>query len=176
MSDQWETFCDVGYYHMWRLRRKTERGWNDGFHINTKAEAEGLCELLNKLERELTEAREQRDRYKLACDQYSEDESLCKLHEVTEQRDEARSEIEKLKEELESHAWTISPAMAQAKIDELVEQRDRLAAIARELTAMIRVNVMSGRFAECSVEQIDEHLKPWNEKIAAVKGGSDERR
>ncbi len=46
---------------MWRLRRITERGWNDGFHINTKAEAEGLCELLNKLEGELTEAREQRD-------------------------------------------------------------------------------------------------------------------
>jgi hypothetical protein len=57
MSDQWETFCDVGYYHMWRLRRKTERGWNDGFHINTKAEAEGLCELLNKLERDRDEAR-----------------------------------------------------------------------------------------------------------------------
>jgi hypothetical protein len=56
MSDEWETFCDVGYYHMWRLRRKTERGWNDGFHINTKAEAEGLCELLNKLERERDEA------------------------------------------------------------------------------------------------------------------------
>ena len=55
MSDQWETFCDVGYYHMWRLRRKTERGWNDGFHINTKAEAEELCELLNKLERESDE-------------------------------------------------------------------------------------------------------------------------
>jgi hypothetical protein len=58
MSDQWETFCDVGYYHMWRLRLKTERGWNDGFHINTKAEAEGLCELLNKLEREVDEVRE----------------------------------------------------------------------------------------------------------------------
>jgi hypothetical protein len=57
MSDEWETFCDVSYYHMWRLRRKTERGWNDGFHINTKAEAEGLCELLNKLERERDEAR-----------------------------------------------------------------------------------------------------------------------
>jgi hypothetical protein len=42
---------------MWRLRRKTERGWNDGFHINTKAEAEGLCELLNKLERELDDYR-----------------------------------------------------------------------------------------------------------------------
>jgi hypothetical protein len=61
MSDQWETFCDVGYYHMWRLRLKTERGWNDGFHINTKAEAEGLCELLNKLEREVAEAKGQRD-------------------------------------------------------------------------------------------------------------------
>jgi hypothetical protein len=62
MSDQWETFCDVGYYHMWRLRLKTERGWNDGFHINTRAEAEGLCELLNKLERELAAVTEQRDR------------------------------------------------------------------------------------------------------------------
>jgi hypothetical protein len=59
MSDQWETFCDVGYYHMWRLRRKNERGWNDGFHINTRAEAEALCELLNKLEREVAEAKEQ---------------------------------------------------------------------------------------------------------------------
>ncbi len=144
MSEQWETFCDVGYYHMWRLRRKTERGWNDGFHINTKAEAEALCQLLNKLEGErdevlsdlefrrdlfklqeqqlndvraerdrlaeeldalkqsildlshpnmklLLEERdelcEQRDRYKLACDKYSEDEILCKLQEVTEQRD-----------------------------------------------------------------------------------------
>jgi hypothetical protein len=57
MSDQWETFCDVGYYHMWRLRRKNERGWNDGFHINTRAEAEGLCELLNKLEGEIERER-----------------------------------------------------------------------------------------------------------------------
>jgi hypothetical protein len=56
MSNQWETFCDVGYYHMWRLRRKNERGWNDGFHINTRDEAQALCQLLNKLERELTEA------------------------------------------------------------------------------------------------------------------------
>jgi len=55
MNDQWETFCDVGYYHMWRLRRITERGWNDGFHINTRDEAKAFCQLLNKLERELTE-------------------------------------------------------------------------------------------------------------------------
>ncbi len=134
MSDQWETFCDVGYYHMWRLRRKTERGWNDGFHINTKAEAEGLCELLNKLEGELNDYRN------LAF------QSERKLEEAQQQllvkrsnnrRLDARNkrlehESEKLKEELESHAWTISPAMAQAKIDELVEQRDRLAEALRE--------------------------------------------
>jgi hypothetical protein len=134
MSDQWETFCDVGYYHMWRLRRKTERGWNDGFHINTKAEAEGLCELLNKLERWVALA-------------------ISVL--------EFRRDLFKLQEQ---------------QLNDVRAERDRLAAIARELTAMIRVNVMWGRFAECSVEQIDEHLKPWNEKIAAVKGGSDERR
>ena len=56
-TDQWETYCDECYYHMWRLRRKTERGWHDGFHIHTGEEAKGLCDLLNKLERELAEAR-----------------------------------------------------------------------------------------------------------------------
>ena len=67
-TDQWEAYCDEWYYHMWRLRRKTERGWHDGFHIHTGDEAKGLCDLLNNLERELTavtkerdEAREQRD-------------------------------------------------------------------------------------------------------------------
>jgi len=128
MSDQWETFCDVSHYHMWRIRRITERGWNDGFHINTRAEAEGLCELLNKLEGELNDYRN------LAF------QSERKLEEAQQQllvkrsnnrRLDARNkrlehESEKLKEELESNAWTISPAMAQAKIDELVEQRDRL--------------------------------------------------
>jgi chromosome segregation ATPase len=47
------------------------------------------------------------------------------VQELEQQRNEARAEIEKLKEELEWQAWTISPAMAQAKIDKLVEQRDR---------------------------------------------------
>ena len=64
--------------------------------------------------------------------------------------------------------------MTPSEVYDLREQRDRLAIIARELTAMIRVNVMWGRFSECTVEQIDEYLKPWNEKIAAVEGGSDD--
>ena len=60
-TDQWEAYCDECYYHMWRLRRKTERGWHDGFHINKGDEAKGLCDLLNNLERELAEARGQVD-------------------------------------------------------------------------------------------------------------------
>jgi hypothetical protein len=55
---------------LWRLRRKNERGFNDGFHINNGDEAKGLCDLLNNLETELTAAREE-------------------LKAVTEQRDEA---------------------------------------------------------------------------------------
>jgi hypothetical protein len=93
MSDQWETFCDVGYYHMWRLRRKNERGWNDGFHINTKAEAEGLCELLNKLERELTEALSdlefRRDLFKLQEQQ---------LNDVRAERDRLAEALDMLDE------------------------------------------------------------------------------
>jgi hypothetical protein len=46
----WETFCDESYYDMWRVRRKTDRGWEDGFHLNKKLEAESLCNLLNQLE------------------------------------------------------------------------------------------------------------------------------
>ena len=60
-TDQWETYCDECYYHMWRLRRKTERSWHDGFHINKGDEAKGLCDLLNNLERELTAVTKERD-------------------------------------------------------------------------------------------------------------------
>jgi len=45
------------------------------------------ADFARKLERERDEAREQRDRLAEACDQYSEDEILCKLQEITEQRD-----------------------------------------------------------------------------------------
>jgi hypothetical protein len=97
MSDEWETFCDVGYYHMWRLRLKTERGWNDGFHINTRAEAEGLCELLNKLERERDEALSdlefRRDLFKLQEQQ---------LNDVRAERDRL---AEALREIAEGSPW-----------------------------------------------------------------------
>jgi len=40
-----------------------------------------------KLERERDEAREQRDRYKLACDKYSEDEMTNSLQSLKQERD-----------------------------------------------------------------------------------------
>jgi predicted transcriptional regulator len=104
------------------------------------------------------------------------------------ERDEARSEIKKLKEELESHAWTISPAMAQAKIDELVEQRDRLLA-EREQWRMSSVcrelREQRDRLAEALRElcetllndkprDITESLYKAGDALAAWKGGSDD--
>jgi hypothetical protein len=55
---EWETFCDISYYHLWRVRRKNERGFNDGFHLQHGEEAKALVELLNRLERERAEARD----------------------------------------------------------------------------------------------------------------------
>lgn len=52
---EWETFCDISYYHLWRVRRKDERGFNDGYHLQHGEEAKALVELLNRLERERDE-------------------------------------------------------------------------------------------------------------------------
>jgi len=72
-TDEWETYCDESYYHMWRVRRKNERGFNDGFHLNNGEGARQLVELLNKQDSKLTAARaelaavsEQRDRLAVA--------------------------------------------------------------------------------------------------------------
>jgi len=59
---EWETFCDPCYYDLWRVRRKNERGFNDGYHIHNGEEARALVELLNKLERELQAERALADR------------------------------------------------------------------------------------------------------------------
>lgn len=53
---EWETFCDESYYHLWRVRRKSDRNFKDGFHVQDGKEAAALVELLNGLERECDEA------------------------------------------------------------------------------------------------------------------------
>ena len=97
-NDEWETYCDEWYYHLWRLRRKNERGFNDGFHINNGDEAKGLCDLLNNLETELTAAQEESDKWEqLAHDKLSE---VCrqieKTRAVTEQRDRLAEALERI--------------------------------------------------------------------------------
>jgi hypothetical protein len=47
---------------MWRVRRKNERGFNDGFHLNNGEGARQLVELLNKQDNELAAVTCQRDR------------------------------------------------------------------------------------------------------------------
>jgi uncharacterized coiled-coil DUF342 family protein len=98
-TDEWETYCDECYYHMWRVRRKNERGFDDGFHLQNGNEANQLVELLNKQDDELTTVTEQRDRLAEACDQYSEDEILCKLQEITEQRDRLATILQGIRSE-----------------------------------------------------------------------------
>jgi hypothetical protein len=81
-TDEWETYCDECYYHMWRVRRKNERGFDDGFHVQNGEGARQLVELLNKQDSELTAVTEQRDGLRSGID-YASDQ----LHKVTEQRD-----------------------------------------------------------------------------------------
>jgi hypothetical protein len=54
------------------------------------------ADFARQLERELADMTKQRDHYKAACDQYSEDEMLCKLQEVTKQRDALADALESL--------------------------------------------------------------------------------
>lgn len=46
----WECFCDPFYYDMWCVRRKHERKFGQGFHINNGKEAQALTDLLNENE------------------------------------------------------------------------------------------------------------------------------
>lgn len=45
---EWEFFCDHSYYDKWAVRPKGETRWGHCFHLNSKDEAQGLCELLTQ--------------------------------------------------------------------------------------------------------------------------------
>ena len=165
MSDQWETFCDVGYYHMWRLRRKNERGWNDGFHISTKAEAEGLCELLNKLEREIERERA------LA------NEAIATWRKTREERDaaligynECRATIEDARRALgtTAHEGLLLAVMR------VTEQRDRLAEACKLLMRVIGDPNASAEDWWATEDEVNAAWNSGSEALAAVEGGSDD--
>lgn len=68
-----------------KLERERDEAREQGNDMREKWLAKGQC--CEYLGAELHEAIKQRDRLAKACDQYSEDEILCKLQTVTEQRD-----------------------------------------------------------------------------------------
>lgn len=149
-TDQWEAYCDECYYHMWRLRRKTERGWHDGFHIHTGEEAKGLCDLLNKLERELDELRRwtsvngvielQRERDELKALLTKEQGAVTisrndYVQELERERDEAR----KLFQSSKRARASLSEACdyLQRELAEARGQRDRLAEVIEAASVLI---------------------------------------
>jgi hypothetical protein len=120
-TDVWEAYCDECYYHMWRLRRKTERGWDDGFHIHTGEEAKGLCETLNKLERERDEARAESIRWMSIAEGRGRTDDDEQLATAESQLASYKARYIKLagKYAIETH--------------EITAQRDRLAAVLQRI-------------------------------------------
>jgi len=48
---------------------------------------------------------------------------------------------------------------------ELERELDEAKTLAGELIAMIRLNVMRDTFRDATIEQVDEHLRPWIERL-----------
>jgi hydrogenase maturation factor len=65
----------------------------------------------------------------------------------------------------------------ESELAEAKNQRDRLAVICGELIAAVRVNSMRDTFRGATHNQVEEWLKQWVDRLAAVKGvkgGNDE--
>jgi len=88
-KDEWETYCDECYYHLWRVRRKNERGFNDGYHVHNGKEAKALVDLLNKQDSELNAVTEQRDAVTLRLGRTQE-----KMFNAERQRDRLAEDTE----------------------------------------------------------------------------------
>jgi hypothetical protein len=115
-TDEWEAYCDECYYHFWRLRRKTERGWYDGFHIHTGEEAKGLCDLLNNLETELTAVTEQRDAASAEFYRYHGlwDRATKQLETVMYQRDRLAEALNKYRGQIDNEGNHSAPEALQS--------------------------------------------------------------
>ena len=105
---EWETFCDLCYYDLWRVRRKNERGFNDGYHIHNGDEARALVELLNSLERDIAGWE---TKWKCAVEMAAIAEN---------ERDELKEKLDA--QELEMFAIRSSLSDAKAEIEEIQEQ------------------------------------------------------
>ena len=155
-TDQWETW----------LRRKNERGWHDGFHINKGDEAKGLCDLLNNLERERDEARDAANKAKAYKRVLKETNAQLKR-----ERDEARGELagieDKMRVELGGHPnsglWGEAGLIAATMrcvdaLGEVTDQRDE-ARGQRDRLAEALQNVINEDGTPMSIDRADEALQ-----------------
>lgn len=77
---------------------------------------------------------------------------------------EKDKEIERLTEELDSHSWEISPAMAQQRIDKLWAENKRLE---RDILMLVRLCLSNGiisrglacEYLGCAREDLDDVIK-----------------
>ena len=94
---------------VWNLCRDLERELNK---VITSKEL--ISMRYEKTRCDLTDMTKQRDHYKAACDQYSEDEMLCKLQEVTKQRDALAEYGNNLLDSLHSQDWQKAHAIIRS--------------------------------------------------------------
>jgi len=131
-TNEWETYCDESYYHLWRVRRKNERGFNDGYHVQNGEGARQLVELLNKQDSKLTAARAEMPWYangeskeewmERQREKYQHLENTIK--EVTEQRDQLLRYNEAFRKE--TLICADCDAISKEEYDRAIEQRDGL--------------------------------------------------
>jgi len=110
----------------------------------------------------------QRDHYKAACDQYSEDEMLCKLAEVTKQRDalaEALEEAKIAEMQLENADINLEQCRLNfvGRIKKLEQERD---ALAEALGPFVTLNPLSKRVQE----RWHGYVLNAKQALAALKG------
>jgi hypothetical protein len=116
-TDEWETYCDESYYHLWRVRRKNERGFNDGYHVNNREEATALCDVLNRMDRELAELKDKHARNIIAWGK--------EVATAIESKAETDRELAEAKFDLQFRRELY--ALQTKELGEAREQRDRLA-------------------------------------------------
>lgn len=110
---EWETYCDTNYFDLHRVRRKTERRFSDGYHLQHGEEARDLTELLNRLELERYMA--ENERIDLAKQLQSEIERHAQCQN---ERDEAREEMKDMACQL---------VQAEARAGRFCQERDEIA-------------------------------------------------
>ena len=129
----------------------------------------GLMRACDHLERELADMTKQRNHYKAACDQYSEDEMLCKLQEVTKQRDALAEALEKAKiaeMQLENADINLEQCRLNfvGRIKKLEQERDALAEAGNQLLD----SLYSQDWRKLPA------IRSMRKALAATKGGSHE--